>query len=198
MSYSTADISGGDNVGGLVGNMYPGVVRQSYATGAVTGTYAVGGLVGRADLGSLIEDAYAIGSVAGKSEVGGLVGRHVATINRAYAAGRVSGSGSEVGGLVGRDFSPTSIVTSGYYDAAATGHGGGQTTASMKRKSTFESWDFSGNWTIEEGKTYPFLQGIKANIGRDAAPPAVVNIRIEQPDSILLTFDEEVNLLSAG
>ncbi|MET3849245.1 S-layer homology domain-containing protein [Paenibacillus sp. OAE614] len=198
LSYSSADVSGIDNVGGLVGKMLPGVVKQSYATGAVTGTYAVGGLVGRADLGSLVEDTYATGSVEGKAEVGGLVGRHVGTINRAYAAGRVSGSGSEVGGLVGRDFSPTSIVTSGYYDAAATGHGGGQTTASLKRKSTFESWDFSGYWTIEEGKTYPFLQGIKANIGRDAAPPAVVNIRIEQPDSILLTFDEEVNLLSAG
>ncbi|WP_309119529.1 GLUG motif-containing protein [Paenibacillus sp.] len=50
-SYSTADVSGGNNVGGLVGNMFPGVVRQSYATGDVTGMYAVGGLVGRADWG---------------------------------------------------------------------------------------------------------------------------------------------------
>ncbi|GJM78349.1 hypothetical protein HMSSN139_08450 [Paenibacillus sp. HMSSN-139] len=93
----------------------------------------------------MVEDAYATGAVAGNSETGGLIGRHVGTVNRAYAAGEVQGSGSEIGGLVGRDFSPTSVVTSGYYDAATSGHGGGTPTAAMKRKSTFETWDWGGD-----------------------------------------------------
>ncbi|MDF2657836.1 MAG: filamentous hemagglutinin outer membrane protein [Paenibacillus sp.] len=197
LAFSTADVSGGNNVGGLVGNMFPGVVRQSYSTGDVSGSYAVGGLVGRADLGSLVEDAYAIGSAAGNAEVGGLIGRHVGAVNRAYAAGHVSGSGSGIGGLVGRDFSPTSIVTSGYFDSARTGGGAGNTTATMKRKSTFAGWDFNETWTIEEGITYPALQGIAANFGMDAAPPAIVVMRVEQPDRILLTFDEVVNMRSS-
>ncbi|MGG6309245.1 S-layer homology domain-containing protein [Paenibacillus macerans] len=198
LSYSTASVSGIDNVGGLVGNMFPGVITKSFAGGDVSGSIAVGGLVGRADLGSLVEDAYATGSVVGASESGGLIGRHVGTVNRAYAAGEVQGSGSEIGGLVGRDFSPTSTVTSGYYDAATSGHGGGKPTAAMKRKSTFETWDWGGTWTIEEGRTYPALQGIAANLGIDTAPPAIVNLRVESPNRLLVTFDEEVNLLATG
>ncbi|MBW4839388.1 MAG: S-layer homology domain-containing protein, partial [Paenibacillaceae bacterium] len=198
LSYSTASVSGIEKVGGLVGNMYPGVIRKSFAGGDVSGWLAVGGLVGRADLGSLIEDAYATGSVAGSSETGGLIGRHVGTVNRAYAAGNVPGSGSEIGGLVGRDFSPTSSVTAGYYDAATTGHGGGKSTAAMKHKSTFETWDFTGTWSIEEGKSYPALQGIAANLGIDTAPPAIVNLRVEAPNHLVMTLDEEVNLLATG
>lgn len=198
LSYSTAKVSGIDNVGGLVGNLFPGVITKSFAGGDVSGSTAVGGLVGRADLGSLIEDAYATGSVAGSSETGGLIGRHVGTVNRAYAAGNVQGSGSEIGGLVGRDFSPTSIVTSGYYDAATSGHGGGKPTASMKRKSTFETWDFNGTWTIEEGRSYPALQGIAANLSIDVAPPAIVNLRVEAPNHLLVTLDEEINLIATG
>ncbi|WP_178024407.1 S-layer homology domain-containing protein [uncultured Paenibacillus sp.] len=198
LSYSTASVSGTDNVGGLVGNMFPGMITNSFAGGDVSGSIAVGGLVGRADLGSLVEDAYATGSVVGSSESGGLIGRHVGTVNRAYAAGEVQGSGSEIGGLVGREFSPTSIVTSGYYDAATSGHGGGKPTAAMKRKSTFETWDWDGTWTIEEGRTYPALQGIAANLGIDTAPPAIVNLRIQDPNRLRVTFDEEVNLLATG
>ncbi|MGG3452565.1 S-layer homology domain-containing protein [Paenibacillus rhizolycopersici] len=198
LSYSTASVSGIEKVGGLVGNMYPGVIAKSFAGGDVSGWMVVGGLVGRADLGSLIEDAYATGSVAGSSETGGLIGRHVGTVNRAYAAGNVPGSGSEIGGLVGRDFSPTSSVTAGYYDAATTGHGGGKPTAAMKSKSTFETWDFNGTWTIEEGKSYPALQGIAANLGIDTAPPAIVNLRVEAPNHLVVTLDEEVNLLATG
>ncbi|WP_276356120.1 S-layer homology domain-containing protein [Cohnella caldifontis] len=200
-SYAAGDVEGSNNnVGGLVGYMFPGVVRQSYAAGAVSGTYAIGGLVGRLDLNSLVEDAYAIGSVRGNSEVGGLVGRHVAAINRAYAAGRVTGTGSEIGGLVGRDFSPTSTISSAYYDAATSGHGGGNTTAVMKRKSTFLGWDFGNTWMIEEGKTYPVLQGITANLGKDVAPPAIANamVQIGRPNIITVAFDEEVSMPRTG
>lgn len=204
-SYSTADVSGGNNVGGLVGNMFPGVVRQSYATGDITGTNAVGGLVGRADLGSLVEDTYAIGSVTGNSEVGGLVGRHVGTITRAFAAGYVTGSGSSIGGLAGRDFSPASVITSGYYDAIASGQGDwgkgdGKSTAELKRQVVFDDWDFSDIWTIGEGMTYPTLRGIATNAGNDAAPPTIVNaaVSVDRPNLITVTFDEEIRMPSAG
>lgn len=198
LSYSTADVSGGNKVGGLVGNMLPGVVRQSYATGEVSGTNAVGGLVGCADLGSAVEDAYAIGSVSGNAEVGGLFGRHVGTIERAYAAGPVSGTLSDIGGLAGRNFIGVAVIASSYHDAATSGQGGGKPTAVLKRQSTFADWDFDGIWTIEEGRTYPVLRGIAANLDLDASPPAIVDLRIERPDRLLLTFDEDVNLASAG
>ncbi len=46
--YSSMDVTGGDRVGGLVGDNYNGgTIRYSYATGAISGSTNVGGLVGR-------------------------------------------------------------------------------------------------------------------------------------------------------
>ena len=106
-SYSTAAVSGGGSVGGLVGvNSPEGRIVASYATGNVTGTGpSVGGLAG-ANLGS-IKDGFATGNVTGSvtgSEkeygVGGLVGLHYGIIDTSYATGDVIGN-EIVGGLVG-------------------------------------------------------------------------------------------------
>ena len=47
----------------------------------------------------------------------------------------------------------------GLYGQAATG----LTTAEMKHSSGFENWDFSGNWSIREGETYPALYSVFNN-----------------------------------
>ncbi|QNK55980.1 S-layer homology domain-containing protein [Paenibacillus sp. PAMC21692] len=201
-SYSSVDVSGTNNVGGVVGqNNIGGIVSQSFATGSIAGQYAVGGLVGRNERGA-INDAYSTGFVNGISEVGGLAGRNVGSINRAYSVGKVTAAEGSVGGLVGRNFEP---VISGRYNSQTSGHGDAdkgipRTTAEMKQRATFEpDWDFVHIWTIEEGKVYPALRDFIGNIGRDVAPPTVVSavMDVEQPDRILLHFDEEVRLTDA-
>ncbi|OUS76552.1 hypothetical protein B1748_10640 [Paenibacillus sp. MY03] len=201
-SYSSIDVSGTNNVGGVVGqNNIGGIVSQSFATGSIAGRFAVGGLIGRNERGT-INDAYSTGFVNGISEVGGLAGRNVGSINRAYSVGKVTAAEGSVGGLVGRNFEP---VISGRYNSQTSGHGDAdkgtpRTTAEMKQRATFEpDWDFVHIWTIEEGKVYPALRNIIGNIGRDIAPPAVVSavMDVEQPDRILLHFDEEVRLTDA-
>lgn len=198
-AYSSVDVSGDSNVGGVVGqNNIGGIVRQSFATGRITGQFAVGGLTGRNEKGA-INDAYSTGSVNGSSEVGGLVGRNVGSINRAYAVGRVTANGGSVGGLVGRNFEP---VIASAYDSETSGHGdtgkGTPTmTAEMKRRATFESnWDFNTIWTIEEGRSYPTLRGAARSVGMDVAPPTVASaiIKREYGDRIFVTFDEEVRI----
>ena len=94
-----ADVSGNDNVGGLIGDNLDGIVSESYATGDVSGSMAVGGLIGSNNLGN-VSDSYSTGNVSGGNEVSGLIGYHFGDLSESYATGDVSG-GDEVGGLIG-------------------------------------------------------------------------------------------------
>ena len=102
-SYATSDVGGRDYVGGLVGYNYVITISQSYATGNVSGEYNVGGLVGYNDDGNIIQ-SYATGDVSDVDYVGGyvggLVGYNTGTIGQSYSTSYVSGN-KEVGGLVG-------------------------------------------------------------------------------------------------
>ncbi|MEJ2704978.1 MAG: GLUG motif-containing protein, partial [Sedimentisphaerales bacterium] len=51
--YSTGDVSGNFQVGGLVGDCRDGTITNCYSTGAVTGTLEVGGLVGSNSTGTV-------------------------------------------------------------------------------------------------------------------------------------------------
>ncbi|MFX4282251.1 filamentous hemagglutinin N-terminal domain-containing protein [Aliarcobacter butzleri] len=99
-SYATGPVSGYNNVGGLVGSNFK-TISTSYATGSVSGDEYVGGLAGSNGNNSSISTSYAIGSVSGDRFVGGLVGgMGNGIISTSYATGSVSGSNS-IGGLVG-------------------------------------------------------------------------------------------------
>jgi hypothetical protein len=107
-SYSTAEVTGHNDVGGLVGYTY-GNISNSYAyvTGDITGTgNMVGGLVGGVYQTNLISNSYSYvtGDVTGvDGYVGGLVGYTYGNISNSYAHvnGNVTGEGDYVGGLVG-------------------------------------------------------------------------------------------------
>jgi hypothetical protein len=101
-SYSEANVSGGNYVGGLVG-FNNKEIRGSYATGNVIGAVSVGGLVGYNDSAGTISNSYATGNVTSgdsSSETGGLVGNSYGNVDNSYATGNVIGV-SHVGGLIG-------------------------------------------------------------------------------------------------
>jgi hypothetical protein len=70
-SYSTSNVTGNRNVGGLVGSN-DGTVNNCYTTSVVVGNVWVGGLMG--DNGGTVINSFSTGSVSGDGYVGGLVG----------------------------------------------------------------------------------------------------------------------------
>ena len=143
-SYASAAVSGtGGNtiasrvhVGGLVGKLTSGSIKNSYATGAVSGRNVdIGGLVGYMDASDVFA-SYATGSVTAEdgtvvligtragADSGGLVGSLASGshIVASYATGAVHGVNVNVGGLVGTVFSGNYVVAS-YATGAVSGQG---------------------------------------------------------------------------
>jgi hypothetical protein len=96
-------VVGQELVGGLVG-VNRGTVADASSTATVTGGFTVGGLVGLNE-GGTVRASVAGGAVVGDFHVGGLVGfnRLRGTVADVAASGAVTGS-SCVGGLVGTSF----------------------------------------------------------------------------------------------
>jgi hypothetical protein len=161
IGYITDEI--GSLVGGLAGgNSSVGKITESYSSANVTGKSEVGGLTGRNE--GIISNSYATGNVAGFEMAGGLVGLQASSgsIYYSYATGWVTGP-MDVGGLVGKDQSQTVMYS--YWNTETSGQskskgGSGITTAAMRDDGTFLGWDFSedGPWNIEEYSSYPFLR----------------------------------------
>ena len=96
-NHATGQVSGEDEVGGLVGRTW-GSVWYSSAAVNVSGEDAVGGLVGHQTLNNTVA-SYATGNVAGMDAVGGLIGAVsdvTQVIEASYATGNVSGSGARL------------------------------------------------------------------------------------------------------
>ena len=96
-NHATGDVSGADEVGGLVGRTW-GTVWYSSAAVNVAGDEAVGGLVGHQILNHTIA-GHATGNVAGTDAVGGLIGAVSAVVHvieASYATGNVSGRGARL------------------------------------------------------------------------------------------------------
>ena len=96
-NHATGQVSGEDEVGGLVGRTW-GSVWYSSAAVNVSGEDAVGGLVGHQTLNNTVA-SYATGNVAGMDAVGGLIGAVsdvFQVIEASYATGNVSGSGARL------------------------------------------------------------------------------------------------------
>ena len=100
-SSSSATVSGGNHVGGLVGTNDQGTVENNSASGAVSGNSVVGGLVGGNIKTGTILNSYATGTVFGTESAGGLIGLLDGSILNSYSTGNVSGT-SYVGGLAGK------------------------------------------------------------------------------------------------
>jgi hypothetical protein len=122
-SYSSGNVIGQDNVGGIVGVnlvevLNDGTVSDSYSTANVIGqTSDAGGLVG-ANYGS-VSYSYSTGSVTGSEVAGGLVGANSGNVSYSYSISGVTGEGV-VGGLVGYS-EEDCIITDSYSSGNVVG-----------------------------------------------------------------------------
>ncbi|WP_326941689.1 two-partner secretion domain-containing protein [Actimicrobium sp. GrIS 1.19] len=168
-SYNTGSVTGSSYLGGLVGQNWSGSVSNSYATGditSLTGGSNVGGLVGYGHNSASVNNSYATGAVVGGQGVGGLMGsmNKNSVINNSYSTGHVTGT-SYVGGLIGVTSSGAGVNNSFWNTQTsqqATSGGGagatGLTSAAMLQKSSFGSLDFTNTWVGYDGHTIPLLR----------------------------------------
>ena len=156
----SGNVSGGDEVGGLIGECENSSIIRCASEGAVAGANSVGGLVGFFDGYSFayniregfILNSYASCSVNADQYVGGLIGVcYAGVIANCYASGHVNGV-SDANGLIGIVDNGSvrccfwNKDTSGQTEGTACGYGGeGITSAEMSQQSTFtsEGWIFS-------------------------------------------------------
>ena len=115
------DVTGGDGVGSLLGGARYASIRESHATGRVSGGDEVGGLVGRT--WASVRRSYAAVEVSGDELVGGLIGHHIRNdIAGSYATGDVSGADA-VGGLVGAASHVLQEIVASYASGNVSGTG---------------------------------------------------------------------------
>jgi len=97
--YATGIVRGHEYVGGLVGYGVYGTISACYSETTVIGVQAVGCLAGYS--GSLITNCYSTGTARGEDGVGGLVGCAYGTVTTSFSTATVLGT-NDIGGLVGR------------------------------------------------------------------------------------------------
>jgi len=144
-------------------------IHYCYSTAAVTGNNNVGGFAGSNTSLSTINNCYTTGNVTGNNYTGGFAGYNQNTnIRYCYAAGVVNGGEGYTGGFFG--YNATSGISDCYFDSQTTGQANGtgagtspanlfaKTTTEMRQQATFVSWDFTTVWNICELDGYPYLQ----------------------------------------
>ncbi len=194
-SYSLGNVSvaGGSSatrIGGLVGDNYGNIIH-SYSAANVSGNTAIGGLVGNNVRN--VSDSYSCGgNVKGTSKIGGFIGTTQATSNVSfsYSANVVSISeGTTIGGFAGRDegagaakfnfsFYDSEIDGGDYDDIGFNGNHSGiyaNTTAQMKKQSTYTNWDFTNVWRIAEDYSYPYFKWQTTPACGIPVPPIIVS-----------------------
>ncbi len=203
---STANVStgGAGNLGGLVGIDTAGsTISNSYSTGNVTGGDDAGGILGQGN-GSHITNVYATGTISGGNNVGGIIGRiaNGGSLTYSFSAAAISGS-SSLGALIGE---PNTVFTrEDYFDATASTLGpicygntdndpycnpenvGGGDSMYFKNNSSntpLADWDFTNVWTTTAN--YPVFQ-----TPIHVAPSKVLNLThtSEDSSSVNLSWD---------
>jgi hypothetical protein len=144
----SGNITGRDEVGGLVGSMFTGSVNNSYARSNVTGSgNNIGGLVGRNDYNGIIKNSYSIGNVTG-NDVGGAIGENEGgSIENIYwdeVSSGQSSSGFQVSNTTG-------------FNTDVDGDGRADEMIGSSAASNMTGFDFSNTWITQSGD-YPELR----------------------------------------
>ena len=115
--YTTCDVQGVSNVGGVVGYNQQ-ELKNCFATGNISGADNVGGVAGNCE--NSLNNCYATGNVSGNDNVGGVAGLSLSGANNCFATGKVMGN-DYVGGIVGRNASIVSSCVAANDTIKATG-----------------------------------------------------------------------------
>lgn len=155
-------------VGGLAGIFDSGIIKKCFITGDIeVETTHLGGIVGRLSGSGEIRNSYSNVNIykSSANNIGGLVGVLIGSVINSYSSGNLTGGGTQatrdIGGLIAYERSGS--VINSYWSIVDSGlevsdGGTGLSEADMRNSNSFESWDFSDTWIIEEDNTFPFLR----------------------------------------
>lgn len=186
VNISKKGITGGSRVGGICGDLSYGNIENCMVTGDISGGEDVGGVVGYCRYHSSISQCASSGNIiATNGQVGGILGLKYGScsIENCYSIANVKaegsypdtygiGKGAEKCYFAGTIYSTNMdkvypiaySYSNSYYDSEKTkisGKTGALTTKQMKQQASFQGWDFDKIWTIQEGVDYPKLRSLQ-------------------------------------
>jgi hypothetical protein len=168
--YSTGNITGENNVGGVVGNAYGSLVEYCYAACTVSGTNNIGptnntgGVTGLVSAGGTLRNSVALNTIV----------QAIATV--AVPSPNTGRAAYQVGGNLANNLAwdgisnGSGIPFTGGIQLAHNRYDGKSITAAQARMRTTYvnyvdndlpeplAWDFANIWKIDEGRGYPKLQ----------------------------------------
>ncbi len=103
LKVTEANVTGHQNVGGIVGYSIGGGIKDCYFSGSVTGTFnSVGAVLGYGSSKAVVTQCQTTGTVTGKQRTGGVVGycSSNTVVSKCYSDAHVNGT-QYVGGIVG-------------------------------------------------------------------------------------------------
>lgn len=121
-------------------------------------------------------------SPATYQQVGGFAGftdiRPAIMVEKCYSIGQVPGSGPSYNGFgeVGNNCYWDTVTSNTTQSQAGTG----KVTAEMLQQATFNGWNFSDIWRIDEGVTYPYLK----NLPKPSTTPSTITAISVIPESV--------------
>lgn len=179
-SYYSGDISGKNNVGGIVGFMHIGTIKKCLNSGFIYGNSKVGGMCG-----------YIEGGSYGYSRFSSYMEQNISIANSISSAnelGRIYGSKGDyvtIGTLGSSDDNlalSTMIVSKAgvvqeVNDNEQNGTSMSSTGLKLKANYVAHGWDFNNDWAIQETETYPYKPW-------QTAPPYVESGLVSQSTTI--------------
>lgn len=198
--YSYGDASGIEAIGGFIGRNESGIIKECFSIGNAKVELTPDSQHDYSDAGGFcginlnesckISNCYSSGNAIGFKMVGGFSGRNNGSIENSYCSGKPTANANRyLGGFCG--ISSSNSYNSCYWDKENSGISNaigeqtpdpigiiGKTTSEMKKKNTFQNWNFSGIWTINEGQDYPRLEPCKSEICLRIVSPVSNTIKV--------------------
>ena len=183
MCSNSAQIKGTEYVGGIVGHTSARYYGNSYGTyneysyvqncvnsgDVICSNFSAGGIIGCANSTSnsgtgsyrpvTIKNCYNIGNISAKTNAGGIVGETNSynEIMNSYSIGTIVAE-SNFGGCFGN--TPKTMRFCYYLEDAVTDAdcltGIAKSTDQLRKKGTFEQWNFDTIWTMDGREDYPY------------------------------------------
>jgi hypothetical protein len=164
-------VKGANDVGGFIGYSEYDLLKNSFFSGSVEGQNNVGGLIGWSFTSADLTNVFAVANISGNNRVGGLTGyvlqeesENFFELENSYFSGIVKAS-SNKGALIG-DINHNNITLNNlYFNLDFHGFQTSNATAlfnsEMKKQSSFQGFDFSNTWSINEDASYPYFSSLE-------------------------------------
>ena len=168
-SYSDGKIIGTENyIGGIFGSYTStketqDLVDKIFTSSEVSGKNYVGGFAGQLTYVN-INDSYSLGKTTAENYVSGFVAStDYSNYNNIYTISKIKSSGKFIGSITSK--TNNDEFNNSYYSSEATGYSASKAGINrrfekMLHSDTFNGYDFTDIWTIEDGTSTPYIQGM--------------------------------------